>query len=1045
MDQNLTLRDNQEQGGQKCSPASFPSVLSQSEIDNFIAMDHNVKLYNLYDKNDTCHSLLKAPSINFLSTNLESPAILNLGMFDVSFSMNSFWNSFANDWNRIVAPNLKGKSLIYTFGSMVRFRREGTFIEPKDDFDGGRTDLTRAIRTLGKVIIKSQESKINIFLVTDGAHTVDEVPPSEAIKKLLIPEGKTICVFVMGIGNSFPVKYSIELRSSLHNGNSNVPFLYWAKNYRDDGSKQLEYIRNIILNECQHSIEFIDVVNCSKLPGVEQDVHSKFYPGEWIYFPPSLSNLSKLRVKVADSECWLSLNPCDADVDTFELALSQFNSVLIQYKKARVQNVKFDEVFKLIEEMYVNCLNRMVNVDQCKMKLNQFRQSQNEVKRILTKTEFMSEIELAKTILKTTVLKDKYEHKALRWKGHTDEKFQRDRLAFKDVYNQCVDKIMKLNIDENDGCRIMMSSTISDLMDSNFLEKLETSNKFEFMKDFFMTGIPVFSRISDGLILNPWTTRITSIADPPYTIMSNVVMEYYAKNLRYVGVDKTVHILTSGNNVTQFNVIIPVFPKRHAPTMKHVVNTDIYAMCASNCILKNPHVIVHDAHLASLSALHVYLYYKYPTQPRSTYVQTYINDVEATANLYMSNPKNVAYMSLLKNDSSVALMACKCETIIKPLVFISLNQKGGSDRVMFSMDNLQHLAKSIVMEYIGRCLSSTDKFLLFDFFCATQNDQGINHDAQREGNSWVERKTTYLKQNVKYYARKLIEDYVTENNLQQPYKLISPLFNHPNDGLKVIKQQLTPQFKKWLKNCLKLNNIKLNLRKVMGLRRVMSAGDVSLDTIKLYFLDEFHLPVEFVRHLFSEDSLTVYLVHAFRFPVSQHRLSTEPLSLGDSLKFIRNMIDSVFNSRFSLNLFESLIYKEFEKDWCRQYFNNHSGVVKPMTQTEIVSEAQMRGINVTNESFESVYGKYRSHTGLLSNACQASECPLYLQPNLRHNQHCSIERDPYFRQLVDLPRTFPHKLHELAKRNSLINKDDEQLIQLYGTEYCKLKFFYKMF
>ena len=114
------------------------------------------------------------------------------------------------------------------FGSIVEFIRNGTKLM-REDFKCQSTNLTGAIEEIGKEVTHCHHSFIRVFLITDGMHNATRESPNTAIEKLSIPEGKTVEVFLLGLRNSFPVEYSITIRSLLHNGNANVPSLFWAK------------------------------------------------------------------------------------------------------------------------------------------------------------------------------------------------------------------------------------------------------------------------------------------------------------------------------------------------------------------------------------------------------------------------------------------------------------------------------------------------------------------------------------------------------------------------------------------------------------------------------------------------------------------------------------------------------------------------------------------------------------------------------------------------------------------------------------------------
>ncbi|CAL4058927.1 unnamed protein product, partial [Meganyctiphanes norvegica] len=129
-----------------------------------------------------------------------------------------------------------GITKIYTFDSSVKLVRQGTEL-CMEDFSCGGTDLTSALRTVREEVAAAKQTYIRVFLVTDGDHGHGAPYPESEIQKMSSLTGKTVDVFLLGISNGFPVNISIDLRSRLHNGSSNVPSLFWGKDYSEIGDQ----------------------------------------------------------------------------------------------------------------------------------------------------------------------------------------------------------------------------------------------------------------------------------------------------------------------------------------------------------------------------------------------------------------------------------------------------------------------------------------------------------------------------------------------------------------------------------------------------------------------------------------------------------------------------------------------------------------------------------------------------------------------------------------------------------------------------------------
>lgn len=152
----------------------------------------------------------------------------NILMADVSGSMCFAWDYVVKAWNQHVANNLTGRTDIYVFDHDLTFAREGTELK-KSDFTSGGTDLCLALSKVRDKVKECTEKWVRVFLITDGMAS----DPTDVIQTMLTPSGKTCEVYLLGVGYSFPVQYSVEIRSRLHNGSANMPTLFWAKEMED--------------------------------------------------------------------------------------------------------------------------------------------------------------------------------------------------------------------------------------------------------------------------------------------------------------------------------------------------------------------------------------------------------------------------------------------------------------------------------------------------------------------------------------------------------------------------------------------------------------------------------------------------------------------------------------------------------------------------------------------------------------------------------------------------------------------------------------------
>ncbi|KAK8751663.1 hypothetical protein OTU49_009690 [Cherax quadricarinatus] len=928
-------------------------------------------------------------------------ASLNILMVDVSASMKAYWKDVVHSWNSLVAPTLYGRTILYAFGTRVLFLRSGTQLEQKDFISGG-TDLVGALRTIVSEVYQCREKYIKVFLITDGEHTVSKVKPESVIEKMEYACGKICDVFVLGVGDKFPVQHSIDIRSRLHNGNSNLPYLFTAKT-SVGMREEMAVIGRISYSSNSSRIKLS--LSGSVLPG--GDVTDVFHLGEWVYFACEPQEIQNLTLSSGRHSFSISLKPKPMNLSNLSELFRQWNSLIIQLHRSKktipsdIMAFK-DRLFsswskKLKEGSRAQTINDRLTLKEIKTHEASFRAHKNYMETILMTETFQDEQELADKILFTTVGGSKYETKVLRMKGHTDQDFSKDQKEFMEVYEAHKANIKKVETTPEDCCRITLTSTITDLQDTDFSELFQLG-KYEFLKQFTMTGIPVFAPIRDSMIINPWSYSVRGILSSPYTILSQVALESFAETTSAGAQHKDVRAKWDEAN-TRFNAIVPVFPPGVAKIMEPFVHTRIYAMCVTFAILKNPHIIDFNVHIAALAITWMRILYEYPTRPRPEFVRLRIESIKSTAALYLNQPSYLTYWKVLRENTAQALMTestikvdkktLKCESLIKPMFILHMNQHNECE---LSLSVVARVMRLILVEFIGRCLANyntkNNKAMPFtDFFVETHYSQNVKKD-------WVDDYVINVKANLTASSSALLEKFYTLEEVKKAAKQIAP------EKLQDMKKMFMPDLP-----------IKVNMEKVVSLRNVSGAGDVSWHTLRT-FAKEADLSEEVVNDLFSERSVFIYVAHALRYKTSRSRLSASLADYNASLELVTKHVQDEILGFITRNL-----NVEFEQHvvnvWLEAYLAAHREVVQPLKPQEIVVQARQRGIDVSDATFDRVYKRYRSDVRLLGNACQSQSCPFYLVPNKRYNQHTFVERQGQ--------RDFPHTLHRVA----YLNKDKD--------------------
>ncbi|XP_068228383.1 uncharacterized protein [Palaemon carinicauda] len=959
--------------------------------------ENEFEIFELQEADGKRHSALHIPrnlpshyaSDNVVKTN----DVLNIFMGDVSGSMCTSWPHVVTGWQNNLMDKLMGSTKIFVFASSVSFVRSGTELTNEDNTGGG-TDLTSALRTVREAVENASESNINIFFITDGEHNSGLPLPETEISLMRAPTGKTVSVYLLGIGPEFPVNYSVDIRSHLHNGNANIPTLFWAKHISD-------IIDQIIAIADELSSGFVKLklnVEGHILPGLDKTSH--YHLGEWVYYDQPPEELPSLSVSVNDDPP----KPIEASPKPITLrhlldgTFRQWNSVLIQQhrKKAHVPRETFDFMDSLFG-YHSNIINanlpegnniksRMIRKS---MKSDQveYRTLMNQSKSVIDiEGKFKNELELAETILMTTVTNRKYDMKNLKLKGHGVEEFDKDLEEFKKLYRDAKSEIQKIPPPTpEDSCRVLMTSFLGDLQDPDF-ELILESNKFDLMKTFTMTGIPIHAPIRDASQFNPWTLVIKNILVNPFTILSQQVLEHsIAMDSNSLGSEDKDVILQQDNEQTRFNAIIPIVPTTAAEVLRPLVHSNLYAMMCTFCILKNPHIIDFVAHIAALGCAWMNTIRLFPKENRPQFASNRLSCIIATGNLYMGRPSITRYVEALISSPKQALMTesieefdgkpLKCESLIKPSFFMYLSKD------KFSLEQRAIVLDILLYEFIGRCLSSykvdePEASPYTDFFCVQLTDK--------------EKRKTWLSK----YSKAIIDSYQTKEG----GSLLEKFFTL-EDLIPSLRQFILKEVSLITEKIVEDLEISVDMNRVKNLRSYAACGDVRWTSFKAW-AQEMEIPEERIKEAFDNDKVMAYIDASLQVRNSRDRLSKDLPKTKGILEVVTKKVLHENTRTLRSTIFNEV--KDYAiSQWRDSYRKIHSPLVMPMTKQEVVEAAQSKGIQITMETFHKVY-RYNEKVGILRNACQIPGCPHYLQPHNNFNQHLFVERED---------GCFPHALH----------------------------------
>nr|BDT62262.1 MAG: hypothetical protein [Penaeus semisulcatus majanivirus] len=1007
-------------------PACLPDIVEDSEtLSDDSVYSGNARLYEAEEKTENgeikTHFLLKMPSTipaehTLMKSKLPSEHnCFNIVMADVSTSMYRYWPLIVSAWNDHVAPKLSGTTEIFVFNTEVEHLRSDPFLL-EDDHLGGMTNLTSALRTIVEKVHNCRQKYIKVFLITDGDHNHSDVPrPNTVIEKMKEPTGKICDVYLLGIDKRFPVQYSLDIRSRLHNGSSNLPTLFWGNGYCEV-DEEMKAIGDHLAKRNDSNMELS--VPGYKMPGLPPT--KEFHLSEWVYFPEDPEKYKRLEVYHQGHRAGqLILERSAVTTPILMEIVRQWNSVAIQYHnlKKRIPS----DLLPFIERLFSTALQTGSEGHSLTARLAragnkttevEFRTTVNKMKKILTLEKYEDALDLARDVLSTTVSAGKYEVRSLQLKGHSGDDYAKDCQEFRKVYLANKAELKALTVTPEDCCRVTMASTLSDLQDDDFLQLLEL-NKYEFLKQFTMSGIPVFSPTRDALALNPWSYNITKILTSPYTIMSQVAIESSAENKAPGDRHKDVKLKDDDDN-TRFNAVIPVFTPESAKAMKPLVQTRLYAMCATFAVLKNPHIIDFDAHMAALASCWMRILYDHPEVPRPEHVRLLEANIIATASLYTERRGYARYCKLLRENAPQALMTestatvegrpVRCESLIKPMFMLRLMKQQEEDDI--DPIKVAEIVRLTLLEFVGRNMSRTESSKnedtpYTDLFTKTLKDE----DEKRE---ILQRRVRTASEEIIASGTFRLSEFYTLEQVQ-----------------KAAKEEATEQAKTLVKDL--VPPIQLEADQVTRLYSASLAGAVSWHTLKTYARD-MGLSRDVIDELFSEKSMFIYLRHALQYKSSRVRLAAKIDTYEESLSFVTRQVAEEYVACHTREVERELV-DLLQNSWLSEYDEAHSETVQPMTREQILAAASAREVEVTAKTFDEVYRKYRSHLGLLTNACQCLRCPFFLQPSKRHNQHLTVNRRG--------PTPFLHAFHQTAYNCRGESDNENTITELRNGTYRK--------
>ena len=682
------------------------------------------------------------------------------------------------------------------------------------------------------------------------------------------------------------------------------------------------------------------------IPGGDHDTKSTFRVGEWVYLKEL--PLSPLFLTYQGHKFSLTYVVEEMSPEVLvEGVFWQWLRVLEQ-KRDNKETLPSSDLSEFMGRIFSHnheggLPQRLINIQQ-------------KVKDILREHTYDQEYEdlAPEKLVRIKVKGKKSRTKALRLRGHTNDDYIKDIQPFLDVLEP--HKLSRLSAE--DCCNITRSSTLLELQEGKQMRTLiEKKNKYVVLYNFTMSGIPVYAPRSNCRVLNVWALRIKRISSSYYSTMSQVVLnEYPGKTGEH---HKGIQFDT-GNFNSNFNAVVPLFSSKNAKLMAPVMLTKVYQMCATYAILRHPQISDVNIHMAALGVCWARIINDHPDKPRRPdHVQKRMNDIEATAEVYLSRDDYSYYCKALKENTNKALMAetfpssttnttttttttLKSETLVKPMFVLMLMHRRGE----VEEKDVERIVRLIAMEYVGRCLTERSTF------------QGLFLDTRHLIYTWLQKCHTEAN-GISYHPSELLKSFYTLDDLKTK--------------LEEVRQKIESQRTAYINTDSVVTRMPVG---VEDLNYIESAGDISWNVLR-QFAKEVGLSPHAVHDIFNDERS----IFAYTYHVLAHRrggfvsaaAAAAPGISSSQARLLNNDVKpyKIAEDLVKWQICQELLLTEDLREKIRKF------IQEPLLSCWITAYDSVHA---------HVGGQHLHHVDDIT-SCQVSSCPFYRIENRDYKKH----------------------------------------------------------
>lgn len=895
----------------------------------------------------------KVPVIQ--SSGLINKQIHNILLCDTSGSMGSYWTKVASGWNSIV-DSIDGTFSILLFDNTVK-PISGKTLPLAQPYRGG-TNIIKALEGLGKEISKYKNyDLVRIYMITDGADTDNqdfENVFNNTIKKIVKPYNA--CEFyVVGLTGNFPVFISQSVRANLHNGSNSIPNLFWSQDCtQEEISNEFFNINKYNKSLCEITIDF------AGFSSPYSDPTNKFYSNDWVLLkelPP------KLDFTFENTVYSLELNPnpkFDVLIELFQQWVGLIQGLSIKstgdYAPVVTKTIILKECMESMYETYVKTLpvvsksmtlGERIRNKEIKTKTLQYYSLLKIVKDIGSgvRLSFMSNIELAKQL--KGVHLTKFSEKNYKLRAHTEEDFEKDKAEFIQVLGTIQEAIK--DVESSEHCVITLDNTLEIIRAPDFIETLTNcKDKVEFLQNFGITGNGVLLNLTDASSINPWVTQIKEVGVHCSTLSTTALEDMIGQDDSTIVLTQqekdscVVAIKTGDGNAEKLNAVIPLFNKKIAQAIAPIVKTNLFQLICTYSIQKSPMTINFNAHLGALSGLLGYLL----SQPNSEWRTSTVQKIKWTASIYSERKFLSLFIDTIWSNPELALITekpgseIKCESITKALLMILISAKDKTP------EQIQSILFHVWKEYVGRVIGNSNQ--VKEWF-ELENDEEFDSEVE-----FPDFDSIYSHGYTVSETKNEITKAIKNHKLARPESI----------NVQLDKVKLTKQF-----NGGSVGNLTFK-----GLNTFTSSAGYKV----------------------SDEDLFRFVTHCIIHTSSVDRAEHPVLGYEESKDWVINELLGL-----KINALREAKIAEYKVKASNQYFEIFASehlTVLPMNKSNIIQEAIAKGIDVSEETFDSIY-TFNPNNMLLQNACMSKECPYYLCARKDFSSHIErMKADPDFIQ-----------------------------------------------